>query len=211
MPCLPAVGAWGDSSPVRRVHERILRLQRKGDWPVRTSRILSQQEGSVVGNLRNLSGICVAVGVHLSAQHPVNDHGRYWVNDGGLHGSREHGSNYAYDRAMKVPDLEEVGAKWLSYFWGGTWKVLTYLIERIQTNKASRASTWRWVRWLCFGGKVCRQSLVNFEDVFRIRQMPKTSVFSGNFRWAVMSVYVRSYQIIHIIIDKLWAFRWLTE
>lgn len=54
---MPAVGAWGEfSSGRRRVHERISRLQRKGDWPVRTSRILSQQSGSVVGYLRNLSG-----------------------------------------------------------------------------------------------------------------------------------------------------------
>jgi hypothetical protein len=35
--------------------ERIARLQRKGDWPVRASRILSQQEGSLVGNLRGIS------------------------------------------------------------------------------------------------------------------------------------------------------------
>jgi hypothetical protein len=53
-----------------RVHERISRVQRKGDWPVRTSRILSQQEGSLVGYLTNLPGICAAVGVHLVGLNP---------------------------------------------------------------------------------------------------------------------------------------------
>ena len=44
--------------------------QRKGDLPVRTSRTLSQQEGSVVGYLRNLSRICVVLGVHHADIHP---------------------------------------------------------------------------------------------------------------------------------------------
>jgi len=54
-------------------------VQRKGDWPVRTSRILSQQEGSLVGYLTNLPGICAAVGVHLIGPNPGNDDARYWM------------------------------------------------------------------------------------------------------------------------------------
>jgi len=85
-----AVGAWGDCGGCMSAFHG---LQRKGDWPARTSRILSQQEGSVVAYLRNLSGICVAVGVHLVGPPPVNDNCRYWVGDDELHGSREHGSS----------------------------------------------------------------------------------------------------------------------
>lgn len=54
-----------------RVHERISRLQRKGDCPVRASRILSQQEGSLVGYLRGISlGSVLLVACISSAQPP---------------------------------------------------------------------------------------------------------------------------------------------
>ncbi len=81
-----------------RVHERISRVQRKGDWPVRTSRILTQQEGSLVGYLTNLPGICAAVGVHLVGPNPETMIPTTGSGDGGLHGSREHGSKMHNDR-----------------------------------------------------------------------------------------------------------------
>jgi hypothetical protein len=57
-----------------RVHERIFTPPAadagREIGPPAQVRILSQQEGSVVGYLRNLPGICVAVGVHLVGSTP---------------------------------------------------------------------------------------------------------------------------------------------
>jgi hypothetical protein len=61
-----------------RVHERISHAcSGREIGPSAQSRILSQQEGSLVGYLTNLPGICAAVGVHVVGPNPGNDDACY--------------------------------------------------------------------------------------------------------------------------------------